>query len=381
MMNPIMYMNSMMNYSSTVNKERNSKIHPISLNFEPLKVDAQYKDLLKNATINEEGIIKLDYSKEVSVYICEPKNRVIIIHPSINYINNMIDVSRLYFTHYGKNMFQEIEKEDTISSLKYIFNPAYYKKIIYSVEYLGTTYESIVSRGINSHDSRVYLHNCENYWLECYITDNEKRNGLINQHLCNRYIPSNYGVFGSAIPSQMCVGLNQIYNPNVPTKISESIVYSTAKIEYEKLSYKELEDMVKEQKIMIDEMTRTQKEIERIKLEKEHEKKQEEERLKILQKEQKKKELYKQKEQQRKKELERKIRKQLKNEEEIEQIKMRIKQENKKVTIHAKLPSKIDEVLIGVNKLSSNVKSNNRELVEVMKIFTENICDCIVENK
>ena len=354
-------MNPIMNFSVHANKQRNSKIHPTSLIFEPLKVDAQYKDLLKNATINEEGIIKLD-----SVYICEPKNRVIIIHPAVNNIN-VIDISRLYFTHYGKQMFQEIEKEDTISSLMYIFNPTYLCKTIRSIEYHGNTYENI----IYSLSCNIWSDTWVNRFESC-ITDDEKRNCLINEHLCHRVIPNN--------PSQMCVGLNQIYYPGMPFSTSFTY-YSIAKIEYEKLSYKELEDMVKEQKIMIDEMTRTQKEIERIKLEKEHEKKQEEERLKILQKEQKKKELYKQKEQQRKKELERKIRKQLKNEEEIEQIKMRIKQENKTVTIHAKLPSKIDEVLIGVNKLSSNVKSNNRELVEVMKIFTENICDCIVENK
>ena len=83
----------------------------------------------------------------------------------------------------------------------------------------------------------------------------------------------------------------------------------------------------------------------------------------------------------RKIDLEKKIRRQLKDEEEIEQIKMRIKQENKTVTTQIKPPSKIDDVLIGVNKLSSNVKSNNRELIEVIKIFTENICDCIIENK
>jgi hypothetical protein len=361
-------MNPIMNFSGHANKERNSKIHPTNLIFEPLKVDTQYKDLLKNATINEEGIIKLD-----SFYICEPKNRVIIIHPAVNNIN-IIDVSHLYFTHYGKQMFQEIEKEDTISSLIYIFNPTYFCKTIRSIEYHGNTYENIIF----SLSCNIWSDTWINRFEGC-ITNCEKRDSLIHEHLCHRVIPNN--------PSQMYVGLNQIYHPGMPFSPSFTY-YSTAKIEYEKVSYKKLEDMIKEQKIMIDEMTRKQKEIERIKLEKEQEKEQEEKQLKILQRKQiqmqqyqKKKILEEQQEKLRKIDLEKKIRRQLKDEEEIEQIKMRIKQENKTVTIHAISPSKIDEVLIGVNKLSSSVKSNNRELVEVMKIFTENICDCIVENK
>jgi len=361
-------MNPTMNFSYHANKERSSKIHPTNLIFEPLKVATQYKDLLKNATINEEGIIKLDL-----FYICEPKNRVIIIHPAVNNIN-IIDVSRLYFTHYGKQMFQEIEKEDTISSLKYIFNPTYLCKTIKSIEYHGNTYENIIYSWSDTWINR----------FECCITDSKKRDSLIHEHLCHRYIPINYGVFGSEIPSQMCVGLNQIYNPNTPTTIFGCVVYSTAKIEYEKFYYKELEDMVKEQKIMIDEMTRKQKEIEQEKeqlkiLEKKRLKVLEKERFKILEKERLKKN--QKLEEQRKIDLEKKIRRQLKDEEEIEQIKMKLKQENKTVTTQIKQPSKIDDVLIGVNKLSSNVKSNNRELIEVMKLFTENICDCIIENK
>ena len=358
-----------MNFSFHANKERSSKIHPTNLIFEPLKVDTQYKDLLKNATINEEGIIKLEYSKEVSVYICEPKNRVIIIHPATNNIN-VIDVSRLYFTHYGKQMFQEIEKEDTITSLKYIFNPTYLCKTIKSIEYHGNTYENIIYSLSSNSWSDTWINR-----FESCITDDEKRNCLINEHLCHRVIPNN--------PSQMCVGLNQIYYPGMPFSTSFTY-YSTAKIEYEKLSYKELEDMVKEQKIMIDEMTRKQKEIEQEKIEKEREKEREEKRLKILQRKQIQMQQYqknKKLEELRKIDLEKKIRRQLKDEEEIEQIKMRIKQENKTVTTQIKPPSKIDDVLIGVNKLSSNVKSNNRELIEVIKIFTENICDCIIENK
>jgi len=294
-----------MNSFYTANQMRSSTICPKSLTFEPFK-GKQYQNVLKDATINEEGIVRSN-----SFYICEPKHRIVILPDG-----EFCQVQSLYYDHYGRRMFQSVEKEDEDSSLRYAFKPAFYKRVKESIEYYGNTYERFMQ--LRTED---FIHQPESYITYNYFKTIQREN-LFGGLLANRRIPQpdrGIGCFSHDEP--LYVGVDQIYNPDEKYPRCHQYQYSGAIASYGNPTFKELKALCREQQIMVDEMHARKKEVERIKEEQQKNSQLEQERLQYLQN----KQLKKQRKLQQEKLLEEKITKELLQEEKIRKMREKVK--------------------------------------------------------
>lgn len=131
-------------------RERNAQIHPKIMDFEPLKSNETKNPLLNDLvrlgwfSINSEGILKTKdhYSckGENFLYICSPKNRFVF-----GCQNCIIDISSIYEMHFGNKQMFLCEKDESIDSIKYIFNKKIADLLIHNINYyLDGNYENVM---------------------------------------------------------------------------------------------------------------------------------------------------------------------------------------------------------------------------------------------